>query len=78
MYLRDLKTGLSTLQYTVESTREIEVEGVAVTVINAVLTCDLNTTPWCIKQQQYDEVGETNDVSTDQTENQTDQTDQTD
>ena len=49
-------TGLDTTVYEIDSVRELEVEGAPVTIVNVILTCDLNDTPWCMTPQQIDEV----------------------
>uniref|UniRef100_A0A182PB48 Beta-1,4-galactosyltransferase 7 n=1 Tax=Anopheles epiroticus TaxID=199890 RepID=A0A182PB48_9DIPT len=44
---RDRETGLSTINYTVHSRRELTIDGVPVTVLNVDLHCNKQQTPWC-------------------------------
>ncbi|XP_065093848.1 beta-1,4-galactosyltransferase 7-like [Ochlerotatus camptorhynchus] len=44
---RDRDTGLNTLRYSLDSRRELTIDGVAVTVFNINLECDKSQTPWC-------------------------------
>lgn len=45
---RDRETGLSTLEYTMSSINEIEIDQEArITVLNIKLKCDKKATPWC-------------------------------
>ncbi|XP_068221474.1 beta-1,4-galactosyltransferase 7 isoform X2 [Palaemon carinicauda] len=44
---RDRETGLSTTQYHVQSIKEMSIQGAPVTVLNVILECDRNLTPWC-------------------------------
>ncbi|XP_062553271.1 beta-1,4-galactosyltransferase 7 [Armigeres subalbatus] len=44
---RDRDTGLNTLRYSLNSRKELTIDGVAVTVLNIDLECDKSQTPWC-------------------------------
>ncbi|KAK7065384.1 Beta-1,4-galactosyltransferase 7 [Halocaridina rubra] len=44
---RDRETGLSTVQYHVQSIKEITIQNSPVTILNIVLECDKYVTPWC-------------------------------
>lgn len=44
---RDRDTGLNTLRYSLNSRKELTIEGVPVTVLNIDLECDKTQTPWC-------------------------------
>ncbi|CAH1155902.1 unnamed protein product [Phaedon cochleariae] len=44
---RDRQTGLHDVKYTVNSSKELEIDGALVTVINIHLHCNHTATPWC-------------------------------
>ncbi|KAJ8878848.1 hypothetical protein PR048_019437 [Dryococelus australis] len=44
---RDRQTGLSSVAYRVESMRKVVIDGASVTVVNVVLHCNKQLTPWC-------------------------------
>ncbi|CAH1734188.1 unnamed protein product [Chironomus riparius] len=44
---RDRKTGLNTMKYNINARKELDIDGVRVTVLNVKLECDKNLTPWC-------------------------------
>ncbi|KAH8315195.1 hypothetical protein KR074_005484 [Drosophila pseudoananassae] len=44
---RDHKTGLNNVRYKVLKVHELTIDGVDVTILNILLECDLNKTPWC-------------------------------
>ncbi|XP_001653000.2 beta-1,4-galactosyltransferase 7 [Aedes aegypti] len=44
---RDRETGLNTLRYSLDSRRELTIDGVVLTVMNINLECDKSQTPWC-------------------------------
>lgn len=44
---RDRKTGLSTVKYEIVDVNKVTIEQVPLTVVNIMLKCDFNTTPWC-------------------------------
>lgn len=44
---RDRETGLSTLKYAITKINELSINGIAITVLNIELECDLSETPWC-------------------------------
>lgn len=44
---RDRQTGLSTVKYSVQSRREMTIDGAPFTLLNVVLECDKEVTPWC-------------------------------
>lgn len=46
---RDRVTGVDTVEYDIESFRQLRIDNMAdVTVVNVRLRCDLETTPWCV------------------------------
>uniref|UniRef100_A0A182M291 Beta-1,4-galactosyltransferase 7 n=1 Tax=Anopheles culicifacies TaxID=139723 RepID=A0A182M291_9DIPT len=51
---RDRETGLSTVQYSIHSRRELTIDGVPVTVLNVDLYCDKQKTPWCECESKTD------------------------
>nr|CAD7445378.1 unnamed protein product [Timema bartmani]CAD7459691.1 unnamed protein product [Timema tahoe] len=44
---RDRQTGLSNVQYHLQSSRELTIDGAPVMVLNIALSCDKLLTPWC-------------------------------
>lgn len=44
---RDRQTGLSTIRYHIQSRKEMTIEGAPLTILNVILECDRNVTPWC-------------------------------
>lgn len=44
---RDRHTGLSTVKYSIQSRKEMTIDGAPVTILNTVLECDKVITPWC-------------------------------
>ncbi|MBN3288408.1 B4GT7 galactosyltransferase, partial [Polyodon spathula] len=44
----DREGGLSKLRYNVDSKRELMISGAPCTLINILLDCDLDETPWCL------------------------------
>lgn len=44
---RDRHTGLSTVKYSIQSRKEMTIDGAPVTILNTVLECDKVMTPWC-------------------------------
>lgn len=44
---RDRKTGLNTMKYNINARKELDIDGIRVTVLNVKLECDKNLTPWC-------------------------------
>lgn len=44
---RDHKTGLDNVKYKILKVHELVIDGVDVTILNIMLDCDLNKTPWC-------------------------------
>lgn len=44
---RDRQTGLNTLKYKIPKVYDMTIEGIQITVLNILLECDLNETPWC-------------------------------
>ncbi|XP_062601148.1 beta-1,4-galactosyltransferase 7-like [Saccostrea cucullata] len=49
----DRETGASNVRYTVESRTDITIQGAPARIINVVLNCDLQATPWCLKPQYH-------------------------
>lgn len=45
---------MTTVKYTVDSRRELTVEGFSVTVLNIALECDVNSTPWCLRPEDHE------------------------
>lgn len=45
---RDRVTGLDTVQYEIASVNHLKINGAPVTLINVMLQCDLEQTPWCV------------------------------
>ncbi|XP_037951962.1 beta-1,4-galactosyltransferase 7 [Teleopsis dalmanni] len=44
---RDRETGLSTLEYKISKIHQLSIDGITITVLNILLECNLNNTPWC-------------------------------
>lgn len=44
---RDRQTGLSTLNYKILKVHELAIDGISITVLNILLECDIEDTPWC-------------------------------
>lgn len=44
---RDRHTGLSTVKYSIQSRKEVTIDGAPLTILNTVLECDKAITPWC-------------------------------
>ncbi|XP_055593109.1 beta-1,4-galactosyltransferase 7-like [Uranotaenia lowii] len=44
---RDRETGLNSLRYSIDSRKQLTIEGVPLTVLNINLECDKSVTPWC-------------------------------
>ncbi|XP_030370292.1 beta-1,4-galactosyltransferase 7 [Scaptodrosophila lebanonensis] len=44
---RDHNTGLSNVDYKILKVHELTIDGVGITVLNVLLECDVNKTPWC-------------------------------
>uniref|UniRef100_A0A1B0BRG9 Beta-1,4-N-acetylgalactosaminyltransferase n=1 Tax=Glossina palpalis gambiensis TaxID=67801 RepID=A0A1B0BRG9_9MUSC len=44
---RDRKTGLKTLKYRIPSVHAMSIDGINITILNIILECDINETPWC-------------------------------
>ncbi|KAG0696232.1 Beta-1,4-galactosyltransferase 7 [Chionoecetes opilio] len=44
---RDRHSGLSTVKYTIQSRKEMTIDGAPLTILNTVLECDQDVTPWC-------------------------------
>lgn len=49
----DRDTGASNVRYTVESRVDITIAGAPVKIINVLLDCDLQATPWCLKPEYH-------------------------
>ncbi|CAG5128585.1 unnamed protein product [Candidula unifasciata] len=49
----DKETGVSTVKYKVDSVKDLVISGAPVTVINVLLVCDLNLTPWCLQAEDH-------------------------
>lgn len=50
----DRETGVATVQYSVESRRELTIDDHPVTIINLMLDCNVTATPWCLKSEDHD------------------------
>lgn len=44
---RDHKTGLDNVKYKILKVHEMLIDQVPVTILNILLDCDVNKTPWC-------------------------------
>ncbi|RUS86467.1 hypothetical protein EGW08_005782 [Elysia chlorotica] len=50
----DKQTGLTSLDYKVDSIRRLTVDSSPVTILNTYLACDVDFTPWCLKAEDHD------------------------
>lgn len=44
---RDHNTGLNNVNYKILKVHEMAIDGISFTVLNILLECDVNKTPWC-------------------------------
>ena len=49
----DRETGVTTVKYSLDSQRELHIDGFPVTILNIVLECDIRTTPWCLRPEDH-------------------------
>ncbi|XP_005090485.2 beta-1,4-galactosyltransferase 7 [Aplysia californica] len=49
----DKETGLTTVEYTVDSVSQLTIDDTAVTVMNVYLECNVDVTPWCLQAEDH-------------------------
>ncbi|XP_048584719.1 beta-1,4-galactosyltransferase 7 isoform X2 [Nematostella vectensis] len=50
-FRRDRDTGADTVEYTIQSKRQLMIDGTPCTIVNVELHCDYDVTPWCDSKQ---------------------------
>ncbi|PVD30875.1 hypothetical protein C0Q70_10150 [Pomacea canaliculata] len=50
----DRDTGLATVNYTLDSQREITIDTYPVTILNIMLDCNIEKTPWCLRPEDHE------------------------